>query len=115
MVALADGSDGVVVDDGTQSNVVLAGMPVAQARATLAPDGTLYVAAVADDAGTWKVKLVYGDPAAPSFTTVDIPVDAALTPTGVGLLVDANRVFIAVASEDGTGNDAVGWLFLGPA
>ena len=87
----------------------------------LAADGswqgnTLYLVTLFDDGGGPQVRLSYGDPSVGALTAVDLPVldtQRTLTPTGVGIVADFNRVVVAISAEGDTGEDAVGWAFLG--
>jgi len=110
---LVDATQGVVVDDGSQSTILHATDQVLYADASEAADGTLYVAAVVDSGSSVDVQLSYGVMGA-VFTSETFALDPALDPEGVSVHATQDRVAIAVSAVDGSGNDAVGWAFLSP-
>ncbi|NCG18836.1 MAG: hypothetical protein GWP91_07470 [Rhodobacterales bacterium] len=106
-------STGLLIVDGSQTHRVLSSFPILHADAILY-DGLLYIAAVIDD-GASQVMMLHGDPNAGTFAQTIFPINAdrTLTPTGVAIHADADRIMLAISAEDGTGDDAVGWAFLG--
>lgn len=112
IIVLVDPVAGVTLDDGSSSSVLYSGNQVFYASASMAPNGTMYVAAVLDNAGTTEAWLSYGDPAG-TMTDVVIPVPNGVIPTGAAVYADNNRVFYAVSGNDGI-DGYVGWTFLGP-
>lgn len=115
VVSLADPTSGVLVDDGTQSELLL---PTLVCRSVDASShaGTTYLAGVCNDGSGDEVWLAWGSPGS-AFSSVVLPVDAGLTATGAAVHADADRVVVAASAtaDDGSGNDRVGWTFLGPA
>ena len=103
----------ITVDDGSQSLLLFSGENIAHADAILSDTGILYVAAIVD--GSDSVSLMYGDPVG-ALTRIELPVDdtGVQTLTGVGVFADASRILLGVSTEDGSGNDQVGWAFLAP-
>jgi hypothetical protein len=116
VLVLANSGTGVWVDDGATSYLVADDQHALDASASW-NDGILYLATLYDDgSGPW-VRLSYGDPAVGPLTAVDVPTEdesRALTPTGVAIVADNDRIVLAMsATEDGGAGDAVGWAFLG--
>lgn len=103
----------ITVDDGFQSLLLFSGENIEHADAVLSDTGILYVAALV--AGSDSISLMYGDPVG-ALARVEIPVDesGAQNLTGVGVFADNSRIMLGVTTEDGAGNDAVGWAFLSP-
>jgi len=114
-LVLANIGTGVWVTDGATSYLVADDEHAESADASWRGN-TVYVATIYDDGGGPTVRLSFGDPALGALTPVDVPIEDAgriLTPTGVAIVAASNRVVIAVSATGDTGDDAVGWAFLG--
>lgn len=103
----ATGTDVVVLDDGA--------FAVTDAQAEVEPDGTLWIAAVADRGNGNEVLLAYGAAGALDLHWYTVDAAASYAPIGVSIALTPGRVVLAVSAVDTTGgaNDAVGWAFLG--
>jgi hypothetical protein len=115
VLVLAESGAGVWVDDGATSYLVADDQHALDASASW-HDGLLYLATLYDDGSGPSVRLSYGDPAAGPLTSVDVPTEdegRVLTPTGVSIVADEDRIVLAMSAADDGGSDAVGWAFLG--
>jgi hypothetical protein len=117
-LVLVDAVGGLAITDGVTSWDLLDSYTILAADVT-SYGGRLFVLAVTSDQtspsgppdGLPDLLLAYGDPSV-GLTEVMFPyTDAAgaLTPTHVALDVTADRVFLAAS-----GDDHLGWMFLGP-
>jgi hypothetical protein len=72
-----------------------------------------YVAAIEPSGGGANLRLAYGNPTG-AMTEVVVPFrrdGASLVPDAVAIDATADRVMIAVAGVDGSGNEQLGWAF----
>jgi hypothetical protein len=115
LIAYADVTEGLTLDDlndGAPAMPLLSSTKVTAVEASMAPNGTVYIASIIDGNGS-EVLLSYGDIGG-SFTSVTLPYVVGQVPIGVAIHATATRVMLAVASEDGAGNDQVNWTFFEP-
>jgi hypothetical protein len=98
--------NGVVYFAEGQRHTLLDGTIIEDAEVALAPDGTVWVAAVASAGEEQEVLLAYGT--APALTELWLSPGEVGVPLGASLLVTDERVLLVTTSSD-----RVGWLLLG--
>jgi hypothetical protein len=115
ITATAEAGGVVAVIDEVLEALVPA-LPVEDAQAVVADDGTIWVAAVAERGKGAELVLAWGAAGAMTQTWLPVLVPGGavpLEPRGVALAVTGDRVVVAVTGVDSPGVDAVGWVLLG--